>query len=107
RDWSSDVCSSDLLVADRLPRLSAIVGAVHDLAEPVAGLGGVDAIRVRRGALEVEDFHAREVRFADLPVLALFVRGEDERALARPDEDSYSAHVLLLAERIVYVHIAG
>ena len=39
---------------------------------------------------------AGEVRAADVPAVALSVGGEDERALARADEDSNLAHGLLL-----------
>ena len=35
------------LVADRLPRLAAIVGSLHDLPEPAGALRRVEAIRVR------------------------------------------------------------
>ena len=86
------------LVADRLPRLAAVVGALDHLAEPAAGLRRIQPVRVDGRALEVVDLPAREVGAADLPSLALGVRRQDERALARADQDSYSAHCLLLPE---------
>ena len=48
------------LVADRLPRLAAVVGALDHLAEPAAALRRVDAIRVRRRPLEVIHLPAAE-----------------------------------------------
>src|SRR5437879_13912962 len=76
----------------RLPRLAAVAGALDDLSEPPARLGRVQPVRVDRRALEVVDLPAREVRATDIPPFALAVRREDERALARTDQDSYSAH---------------
>ena len=43
-------------------------------------------------AFEVVDLPAGEVRAADVPLLALAVGSEDERALARADENSNAAH---------------
>src|SRR5437016_3378109 len=76
----------------RLPRLAAVAGALDDLSEPPARLGRVQPVRVDRRALEVVDLPAREVRATDIPPFALAVRRQDERALARTDQDSYSAH---------------
>src|SRR5437879_10405325 len=76
----------------RLPRLAAGAGALDDLSEPPARLGRVQPVRVDRRALEVVDLPPREVRAADVPPFALAVRRQDERALARTDQDSYSAH---------------
>ena len=74
------------LVAHRCPRLAAVVGALNDLAEPAAGLRGVDAVGINRRALEVVDLPAGEVRTADVPLFALAVGGEDECAFARADQ---------------------
>ena len=57
----------DELVADRLPRLAAVVGPLNHLAEPAAGLRGVEPVRVGRRAFEVVDLPAAEVRAVDLP----------------------------------------
>ena len=46
------------LVADRLPGLAAIVGALDHLAEPAAGLRGIQAVRIGRRALQVVDLPA-------------------------------------------------
>ena len=80
------------LVAHRLPRLAAVVGALDHLPEPAAGLRRVEPVRVGGRALEVVDLPAAEVRAADVPPLALAVRRQDERALARADQYPYSAH---------------
>ena len=69
-----------------MPGFAAVVGALNDLAEPAAGLRGVDAVRIDGRALEVVDLPAGEVRAADVPLLALAVGGEDERAFAGADQ---------------------
>src|SRR6266699_1006566 len=76
----------------RLPRLAAVAGALDDLSEPPARLRRVQPVRVDRRALEVVDLPARAVRATDIPPFPLAVRRQDERALARTDQDSYSAH---------------
>src|SRR5204863_5897184 len=78
--------------AGLLPGLAAVAGALDDLAEPAAGLRGVDAVGIDGRALEVVDLPAGKVRAADLPLLALAVGVEDEGALARADEYAYAAH---------------
>src|SRR5689334_3504124 len=83
------------LVADGRPRLPAVVGARQHLAEPAVALRHVDAIRIRGRSLHMVDLPAREMRTGDLPLLALAVGGENERALLRPDEDSDPAHDML------------
>src|SRR5256886_1266714 len=75
-----------------LPRLASVAGALDDLSEPPARLRRVQPVRVDRRALEVVDLPPREVRATDVPPFALAVRCQDERALARADQDSYSAH---------------
>src|SRR3954469_6441208 len=80
------------LVADRFPGLPAVAAARHRLAEPVTGLGGIDAVRIDGRSFQVVDLPAAEAGCADLPVPPRSVRGENERALARADENSYSAH---------------
>src|ERR1043165_10180204 len=44
------------------PRLAAVVGALNDLSEPAAGLGRIEAVRIRGRAFDVIDFLAGEVR---------------------------------------------
>src|SRR5262249_23628812 len=81
------------LVPRRLPYLAAVVRALDLLPEPAARLRRVEAVRIGRGALQVVHLPAREVRTVDVPLLALAVRRQDERALLRADQDSDSAHV--------------
>ncbi len=38
----------DEIIAHRVPTLAAIIGTVHHLPKPTAGLGGVDPIRIGR-----------------------------------------------------------
>ena len=45
------------------------------------------------------DLPAREVRSADVPLVALSVGGQDERSFASADEDANSAHPRLLSVR--------
>ena len=49
-------------------------------------------VRIDGRALHVIDLPAGEVRAVDVPLLALAVGGEDERAFARADQDSHSTH---------------
>src|SRR5262249_29433323 len=83
----------DKLVVDGLPGLAAVVRTLDLLPEPAARLRRVDAVGIDRRSLEVIQLPAAEERPADVPALALAVRGEDEGPLARPDEHSHSAHV--------------
>src|SRR5438477_12864107 len=84
------------LIPNRLPGGAPVVGALEHLPEPAAGLRGVEAVRVRRGSLEVIDLPAGEVGPAHLPAVALSVGHQDERAPACTDQYTYSAHPLLL-----------
>lgn len=58
------------VVADGFPSEAAIVGALDDLAEPTAGLGGVEALGIHGGAFDVVDFPSAEVGSGDGPVAA-------------------------------------
>ena len=71
-----------------VPGLAAVVGALDDLPEPAARLRRVDPVRIDGRALQVIDLPAAEERAADVPLLALAVGGEDERALAGADQNS-------------------
>ena len=84
------------LVADRLPCLAAVVGSLDELPEPARGLRRVQPVRVDRRALHVVDLPAPEVRAADVPLAALGIRRQDERALACSHQHPYSAHRSLL-----------
>ena len=86
------------LVAHRLPRLAAVVGALDQLPEPAAGLRRIQPIRVGGRSLEVVDLPARKVGAADVPPFALAVRRQDERALACANQYPYPAHPSLLSE---------
>src|SRR5581483_7341342 len=78
------------------PGFPAIVRALQNLAEPTAGLRGVDPVGVHRRAFQVIHLPAGEVRTINLPVLALSVGGENERAFACANEQSDSTHKKLL-----------
>ena len=88
-----------------LPGLAPVVRALDHLAEPPAGLRGIDPVRLCGRTLEVVHLPAREVRAAHVPPVALAVRREDERTFARADQYPYRGHPLLLAE--VTTIIAG
>ena len=81
-----------------MPRLAAVVGALDDLPEPAARLRRVDPVGVDGRAFHVVNLPAPEEGAADVPLLALAVRRQDERALPRAHQDPYSAHRFLLAE---------
>src|SRR5712692_1800190 len=80
------------LVADGLPGLAAIVRALQDLAEPTAGLGGIQPVGVSRRSLEVIDLPAREMGALDLPLLPCRIRAQNERAFPSADQYPYLAH---------------
>src|SRR5215218_6924524 len=86
------------LIADRLPRPAAIVGTLHCLAEPTAGLRGIEPVRIDRRALQVIHLPAREVRTTHVPPLALLIRRQHERALARTNQNPHATHPRLLPE---------
>ena len=79
-----------------LPGLAAVVRALDHLPEPAAGLRRIQPIRIGGRSLQVVNLPARKVRAADLPLFALAVRRQDERAFARADQYSYLAHAVLL-----------
>src|SRR5437763_12621539 len=87
-------------LAGRRPRLvpgfAAVVGALDDLPEPTARLRRVQPVRVHGRAFQVVNLPAGEVGAADVPLLALAVRGQYERALACPHQNPYSTHPFLL-----------
>ena len=78
--------------AGRVPGFAAVIGTLDDLAKPAAGLGGVESVRIRRGAFHVIDLPAREMRAADLPVFAPSIRRDNKGAFLGADEDSDFAH---------------
>src|SRR5712692_1500832 len=78
------------------PSLAAVIRALNDLPKPAAGLRCIDAIRVDRRALQVVHLPAGEVWAADVPLLALAVRGKNESALACANQYPYLAHRSLL-----------
>ena len=82
----------DEAIAHRLPRLSAIVGSLHDLPEPTRRLRRVQPIGIGRRAFDVIDLPAAEIRAADLPIVALAVGLDHERAFTRTDEYAHAAH---------------
>src|SRR5713226_4265708 len=84
------------------PGFAAVIGALDDLPEPAAALRSIDAIRVGERALEVVHLPAGKMRAANVPILALAVRREDESALSRANQHSDLAHALLPPEHYGY-----
>src|SRR5438270_374797 len=80
------------LVAHGRPRLATVVGAWQHLPEPSTALRDIDPIRIGGRALHVVDLPAREVGTGDVPALSPAVRGENEGAFSRADENPYPAH---------------
>ena len=79
-------------VADRLPGRAAVVRSLDHLARPAAALRGVEPVLMGRRARHVIDLPAGEVRAADLPLVALAVGRQHERAFAGADQYSDSVH---------------
>ncbi len=79
------------VVADCLPGVAAVVGPLHRLPEPAARLGGVEAVRIGGRTLQVINLPTREVRAADVPVLAFAVGCQDEGTFTRADQNSNPA----------------
>src|SRR5574341_1793331 len=65
-----------------VPRLSSIIGALNDLSEPTACLRCVNPARIHRRTFHVVNLPAGKMRPANLPPLAVTVRGQDERTFA-------------------------
>ena len=80
------------LIADCFPGLPAVIGALDDLAEPTAGLRRVDAVWLGGRAFEVINFPTRKMRAADIPLLALAIGSQNERAFFCADQYSYFTH---------------
>lgn len=76
----------------RGPSFPAIVGSLDYLTEPVARLGGIDAIWIDWRSLEVKHFPSPKQWAFDLPVHSLSVRGQDERTFLGADENTDIAH---------------
>src|SRR5436309_8542834 len=68
------------LVTHRLPRLAAVAGTLDHLAKPAAALRSVQPVGVNGRTLEVIKLPAREMGAANIPVLTLAIRSQDERA---------------------------
>src|SRR5215210_1250006 len=88
----------DELVPDRIPRPAAVVGTLHRLPEPPAGLRGIEPVRINRRTLQVVHLPAREVGTTDVPPLALLIRCQYERTLARTNQNPHATHPRLLSE---------
>src|SRR5437016_12061871 len=80
----------DELVSYRRPCLPAVVRTLDLLPVPAAILRRIQPIRVGRRALHMVDLPACKMRTADIPFLALAVRGQDECAFVCADEYPYS-----------------
>src|SRR5579862_7352737 len=89
---SAGNCGVVKFVAARFPCFATVIRSLNQLAEPAGGLRRVDPVGVYGRAFEVKHFPAGKVRAADIPLLALAVRRQNERALARSNENSHSAH---------------
>src|SRR5271156_2286273 len=85
-------------ISDRLPRLASVIRSLDQLPKPSGGLRRVQPVRVRRRSFHVIQLPAREVWPVDFPALALAIRSQHKRALARPHQNSYTAHCLSPSE---------
>src|SRR5258708_7804702 len=80
-----------------VPCLAAVVGALNDLPKPAARLGRIQPIRISWRSLDVIHLPAREVRTADVPLLALAVCCQNECAFACAYQNSYLTHLSFLS----------
>src|SRR5579862_5612338 len=80
----------------RIPSFAAIIRSLGDLAEPAAGLGGVNPVRIHGRTLHVVDLPSAEVRTFDLPIFPASVCGADERPLLCPNQNSDLTHSFIL-----------
>src|SRR5207244_11194979 len=90
--------SGDLRTGRRVglvPGLAAVIGALNDLAEPVVGLRHVNALGIQRRTLQVIEIPTAKVRTADVPLLPLAVRSENEGSFTGADQDADRSHRLV------------
>jgi hypothetical protein len=88
------------LVADCFPGFATVAAPLHRLAEPVVRLRCVDSVRIDWRRLQVIELPAAELRFADIPLLALAIGRQDKRAFARANQHSHPIHRLLLRKSV-------
>ena len=82
------------LASNWFPILAAIIGALDLLTEPAARLRRKQSRWFGGRSLEMINFPASEMRFADLPALTLAVRRQNERSFSRANQYSYFALAL-------------
>src|SRR5437016_7184396 len=82
------------LVTHGLPGLATVIGALHGLPEPAAGLRRIEAVRVGGRSLHVVDLPAGKMRAAGFPLSTFAIGGQKECAFARANQYSYPAHFL-------------
>src|SRR5579871_5142419 len=80
-------------VARRLPGFAAILGALHYLSVPAARLRQIQPLWIDRRPLDVINLPARKMRAANIPLLALSVRCQNECAFARSDQYPCLTHL--------------
>src|SRR5206468_12119169 len=81
----------------RIPFFSAVIRALNDLAEPPAGLRGINSIRINWRTFYVVNFPACKMRAADFPSFARAVRCQNERTFSCTNQNSNLAHIFLLS----------
>src|ERR1051325_4286770 len=77
------------------PSFPAVIGALYELPKPSAVLRGVQPLEVDRRSFEMEYLPTGKMGASNLPLFAHCVGSENECTLARPHEDTYTAHVIL------------
>src|ERR1051325_714708 len=82
-------------VPDPRPSFPAVIGALYELPKPSAVLRGVQPLEVDRRSFEMEYLPTGKMGASNLPLFAHCVGSENECTLARPHEDTYTAHVTL------------
>src|ERR1700747_608966 len=89
-----------------VPGFSAVIRALNDLSEPSAALRGINPVRINQRPLQVVHLPAGKVRTAHVPLLASAIGRQDECALFRADQYSYSTHAFAPPPREILCHLS-
>src|SRR5487761_766587 len=81
------------LITHRLPGHTTVIRTLNQLAEPTRRLGRENPILVDRRTLDVIHLPAPEERAADVPILALAIRIQNEGTFSCTHQHSHATHV--------------
>src|SRR5690348_2444231 len=84
------------------PGLAAVIRALNNLSKPTARLRRINTVRIGRRSLQVIHLPPGKVGPAYIPIFALSVRRQNERAFARTNQNPHLTHSSLLLELSVF-----